>query len=300
MRGKKKAVAEIPSVIVYGEEDHAWRDPELIHIEEMTTRAELLTGNVKPHAHQEMIQLVFALSGGCDVQLDGEATRVVGPCIISIPAGVVHAFSFEEESAGWVVTAASHLVVNTTNKADAKLFADFLREPFILPIESSTDELTSLTTIYSLMVKEFQAAEFGRAVSLENLLRLLLVQIRRQLNQEKEAFSDSDDGRKLFHEFRSLVERHFRDQWPVAHYAGRLRCSQPRLNRICRRFTGRAANQIIMDRTILEARRELFYTTLSAADIAYGLGFQDPSYFSRYFKRRMGVTPGQYRAQAQC
>jgi len=294
----KKKTDQIPNVIVYGNDDLIWSGPELIHVEAMCARAKLLTGNVKPHAHQELFQLVFALSGECNVQLDGASQRVEGPCIVSIPAGVVHAFMFEEESAGWVVTASSHLVVNLKRTDDAQLLAAFLKAPFILPLDEERDGVNVLTTIFTLMMDEFEGVKLARNVGLEALLRLLLIHVRRRLEQEETAFSETDENRNIFHEFRSLVEKHYRDQWAVSKYAGKLCCSQPRLNRICARFAERTANEIIMDRIVLEACRRLLYTTAPAIDIAYDLGFQDPSYFSRFFKRRLGVTPRDYRARA--
>ena len=198
MARRAKKAEQIPNVIVYGDDDPLWAAPELIHVEEMHARAKLLTGNVKPHAHQEMFQLVFALSGECDVQLDGAAQRVKGPCIVSIPAGVVHAFMFEEQSAGWVVTASSHLVVNTKKADDARLFASFLKTSFVLPLDAGGESMTALVKIFSLMMDEFQTAELARNAGLEALLRLVLIQVRRCLEEERAAFFESHHGRIQF------------------------------------------------------------------------------------------------------
>ena len=79
-------------------------------------------------------------------------------------------------------------------------------------------------------------------------------------------------------------------------YTAALRCSQPRLNRVCRQFSGRNANHIVLDRLCEEARRLLAFTTAPAANIGNRLGFQEPSYFTRFFKQRARQTPGQFRA----
>ena len=100
---------------------------------------------------------------------------------------------------------------------------------------------------------------------------------------------------RLFAAFRAAVEQHYKDGAPVAHYAGLLRVTPVRLNRLCLKLAGKSAFDIVQDRLMLEACRKLTYAPSSVASIAYELGFQDPAYFSRAFKRHAGMTPKAYR-----
>jgi AraC family transcriptional activator of pobA len=68
-----------------------------------------------------------------------------------------------------------------------------------------------------------------------------------------------------------------------------------RLNRLCLKLAGKSAFDIVHDRLMLEACRKLTYAPSSVASIAYELGFQDPAYFSRAFKRHTGLTPKAFR-----
>ena len=99
----------------------------------------------------------------------------------------------------------------------------------------------------------------------------------------------------MFSRFRAEVEQHYKDQWQVADYAGALRATPTRLNRLCVKLAGKSAFDIAQDRLVLEACRKLTYVPASIASIAYELGFQDPAYFSRLFKKRVGVTPKTFR-----
>jgi AraC family transcriptional activator of pobA len=95
------------------------------------------------------------------------------------------------------------------------------------------------------------------------------------------------------------VEEHYQEHWDIAEYAQALTMTLPTLNRLCRQFSGKGALDLIQDRLLLAARRHLIYTDASVEAIAFGLGFQDPAYFSRFFKRRAGVAPGQFRLARQ-
>jgi AraC-like DNA-binding protein len=98
--------------------------------------------------------------------------------------------------------------------------------------------------------------------------------------------------------FRRLVERHHRRTHRVAGYARMLAVSTSHLNAMVRRQLGRPPLALIQDRVALEARRLLLHSDETAARIGYALGFDDPSYFTRFFRRRTGLTPTAFRAGA--
>jgi AraC family transcriptional regulator, transcriptional activator of pobA len=83
----------------------------------------------------------------------------------------------------------------------------------------------------------------------------------------------------------------------VVDYASALGMSPTHLSRIARAATGEPASSLIDARVIREARRNLAYTTLGVATIAYALGFADPAHFSRVFSRATGLSPRAFRQQ---
>jgi AraC-like DNA-binding protein len=95
--------------------------------------------------------------------------------------------------------------------------------------------------------------------------------------------------------FRDEIEHSFRAWHQVDDYAARLGYSTRTLNRLARDNTGLSAKQLIDERVILEAKRLLSHADASVAEIATRLGFDDPSNFSSYFRRRTGLTPGAFR-----
>ena len=71
------------------------------------------------------------------------------------------------------------------------------------------------------------------------------------------------------------------------------------LNGFCKKSVGKTSSQLILDRVLLEAKRLLTHADLNISQIAYELEFDDASYFSRLFKKKVGVTPEQFRKQLE-
>jgi AraC family transcriptional activator of pobA len=135
----------------------------------------------------------------------------------------------------------------------------------------------------------------GNALMLEWLARSVLLLLARTHAEQSAANRSGHAEFRLFAAFRAAVEQHYKDAVPVAHYADLLRVTPVRLNRLCLKLAGKSAFDIVQDRLMLEACRKLTYAPSSVASIAYELGFQDPAYFSRAFKRHTGLTPKTYR-----
>ena len=87
---------------------------------------------------------------------------------------------------------------------------------------------------------------------------------------------------------RELVEKDFRTQPTVFEMASRLNMTDGRLTAICRAVADASPQQILHARLLVEAKRQLLYTVRASSTIAYALGFKDPAYFSRFFKRATG------------
>jgi len=95
--------------------------------------------------------------------------------------------------------------------------------------------------------------------------------------------------------YQSLVEQHFRRIHRTADYATRLAVTPGHLSALCVQQLGRSAKRLLQDRIAVEARRCLLYTDRPAAAIAHELGFSDPSYFGRLFRKVSGTSPQKFR-----
>jgi AraC family transcriptional activator of pobA len=135
-----------------------------------------------------------------------------------------------------------------------------------------------------------------------SLLMALLVQVHRisQLSDSASTTAHYSISRKAqqIEKFRSLLDKHFRTEHALQTYADRVGVSVGQLSRLCREVLGKSSLQVMNDRLIQEAQRELVYTSLPIKQLAAELGFEDDAYFSRFFRKHTGVSPKAYRASA--
>lgn len=126
-------------------------------------------------------------------------------------------------------------------------------------------------------------------------LSVLLTYLSRLYTAQYKENTVSED-QQLLKRFQAKIDECFRELHEVSDYASLLNISAGHLSEMVKVQSGKPAIKHIHDRLVMEARRQLFHTSNSSKEIAYDLGFNDASYFNRFFRRETGVTPAEYRA----
>ena len=288
---RSRPAPDIERLPIYGD---ASAPPVQLHLEAMQARAEALAYTVRPHVHPGMLQLLFATDGVCRATLDGRTHTLVAPCLASIPGGTAHCFNFGPDAAGWILTVAHEQVLDAPLVRNEDTVTALLRAPHLVDLLDAPRQSALFETLFAQLDEELRSQRRGRRAGVEYLLRLILLHHWRAVETRGEA-RHADRERSLFYDFRALLEQHFTSHWTVPDYARRLRSTPQRLNRACRAITGQTANAVVLGRLGEEARRLLLFTTAPAAHIGTRLGFQEPSYFTRFFRRLNGMTPGEFR-----
>ncbi|MDN3029081.1 AraC family transcriptional regulator [Streptomyces sp. S.PB5] len=162
-------------------------------------------------------------------------------------------------------------------------------------------ELADLGRILSLLREEFRRPERGWGEDvLKHLLAVLLLSIDQICRSNREhgtplvPVGDNVWG-ELFVRFRKELERSYRVSRQVEDYAAALNCTTRALSRACRAVAGTTAKNIIDARVALEARRLLMHTRLPIGAVARQLGFTEVTNFTKFFIRRVNMTPGAFR-----
>ena len=155
-------------------------------------------------------------------------------------------------------------------------------------------DLAFLEPVLAHMLAEYEQPRPWHQDMLRASLRMVLIYLSRLPQRPAATPPAPEPG--LLAGFAALVEAHHATHHQVAQYAELLHLSPGYLNERVRRLSGQPALAHIRARLALEAKRYLFHTQLSAAEIGFALGFEDPSYFGRFFRRNTGLAPLAYRA----
>ncbi|KYH05560.1 transcriptional regulator [Chryseobacterium cucumeris] len=147
------------------------------------------------------------------------------------------------------------------------------------------------TETLNVIEKEIQEQPYQYLISTHSMVELLLVEINRNKIANGDEIWKPD---ALFLKFLESVRDHFQDNYQVSHFANLLGTTEAKLNEISKLHTNKTAQNVIYSLTISEAKRLLLYEKLTVKEIAYQLGFNDPFYFSNFFKKHTSRSPKEY------
>ncbi len=109
---------------------------------------------------------------------------------------------------------------------------------------------------------------------------------------------NSGRDREIFDEFSTLIQHHFMEWKTVRDYAKKLHITPKHLSETIKNVSGQSALSHIHQVQVNHAKALLRQTPKTISEIAYDLNFENPEYFSVFFKRLNGESPSQYRAEA--
>ncbi len=305
--------AALPTYALYGEPGRT-QATDWLHCEQIAERSQRHDWEIRPHRHAALLQILHIRSGDAQAWLDGSAQALAGPCVLLLPALVPHGFVFAPDVDGTVITVLEQHLAQLLTRAPA--LAAVLGQRQLLRLARGDGAALALDAAVGQLRQEFAAAGDWRELALDAALLRLVVLVGRELGREV----GRDVGRGIGHfqrrsaaaaaaqplagnrglahvrRLRALVEAQFRQQPGQAVLAATLGITPTQLNRVCHQVLGHSALGVLHGRLVLEAQRDLAYTTLSVKQIALGLGFADAGYFSRFFLRQTGHSPSAWRA----
>lgn len=281
----------IPIYKLYGY-GNVWTQPDPLFCETIAAQEHLHNWHVAAHKHVDLLQLLHLESGQVTVRLDG-ASHVLGPGhLVVVPPLVVHEFIFQPGSGGHILTLTQALLHPLCERFGLGLAA--IGEPLILALGSALQDRYAAQTFHRLDHEYRHLHSPQRGPLLEALLSVILVWVERHRRPPAPEAAQDPGSRHLAH-YARLIEAHHTEQHQVAWYARRIGVTPAHLNAIAQTLAGKSALQLIHERLLLQARRELMYTPRSVHLIADTLGFADPAYFTRFFKRLTGTSPKAFR-----
>lgn len=283
----------IPIFKLYGGREE-WPTPDLVHCETIASRSALHNWHIRPHKHIGLYQILYLNEGRATVQLDEKQCQLSAGQIIEVPQTFIHGFRFEHDCAGFVTTIAYPLLTQLSRNLDEHAPLPVL--PQIHHIENEDDQ-DMLHRAFVHLNAEYTGQTAYRNVQIEALLTFIFVWMRRKQSQGQRS---APRARRDMHfeRFSELIEDRHTSRHDVAYYAAELGMSPTHLNVVTRSHSGKSPLELIHERLLLEARRSLVYTTMTISEISYELGFSDPAYFTRFFKKATQLSPKAFRQHA--
>ena len=131
-----------------------------------------------------------------------------------------------------------------------------------------------------------------RGLQIALLTELRTIYNKESVDRKHRPMSRQED---IFHRFTQLVNKHAEREHTIAFYADRLCLTPNYLGAVVREVSGKTVIQWVNRYIIQQAKLQLKYSDSPVWQIAERLNFPNPSFFSKFFKRETGMTPGEYR-----
>jgi AraC-like DNA-binding protein len=250
-----------------------------------------------PHRHN-FYHIVLFTEGGGTHSIDFENFAVKPWQIYFMIPGQVHSWSFAGDVDGYVVNFSS------TYFQSFLLLTDYLQKFSFLNGVVSESVLDIPADCHEAVQNVFEeilkAGNQSKKFS-DDYVRVLLLQvfiIISDLVTAKQENYVSSYNYTLLRNFQVLIERNYTSLRLPREYAGLLYITPNHLNALCNDLLGMPAGEVIRNRIILEAKRLLVNLDLSVTEISQQLNFSDNSYFTKFFKKYVGLTPEEFRKKA--
>jgi len=281
----------VPTFYLYGEPQRAV-EAGFVHVESLDDRSRPSEWTIQPHIHRDLNHVILICEGGGAMRADGDTVSFDAPCLLLVPAGIIHGFTWLRESLGWVTTISDSYLQHLLSRDDD--LQPLFRAPHAVSLPPA--DFAEAEAAIQRMARELAWSGPGQRGAVEALLLGLLVQALRHAAPGDAGAASSGRQARLVARLRERIEQRFRERDPVAAHALALGVSETTLRQACSHVAGMSPAAMVDERALLEARRLLIYSNLSIAEIAYAIGFDDPAYFSRFFTRHVGRPPSDWRA----
>lgn len=248
----------------------------------------------KPHKHDFYILVLFNEGEGCHV-IDFKSYAVESNTLFFLSPGQVHSWTLSPEAKGHILFFSPAFYSSAFSLGKLSSFSFFnsnLSKPILnLGLKDAQILISSFEKIES----EILNPGWGNIDLLKSFTNEVLTLSYRFYLDENPELKSQKPTLDQFQRLERIIEESYMNQREINFYASQMGMSQKQLNLLTQRKIQKPISQLILERVILEAKRLLVHSDLSVSEISYKMKFEDPSYFSRLFKKKTSYTPEQFR-----
>jgi AraC family transcriptional regulator, transcriptional activator of pobA len=248
------------------------------------------------HKHS-FYHLVLFTKGGGTHAIDFEQFDVRPDQIYFMVPGQVHSWDFEGEVDGYVINFSEQFFRSFLLKPDhLEQFSFFNGAITDAVIDLPETIHQQIINLFEQLVNESESNQ-NMGVDMVRALMLQVFILIGRLGSKQQPKQASPYNYTLLRNFQKLIDSNYATLRLPKDYAELLYITPNHLNALCKDMLGIPAGEVIRNRIILETKRLLINLELSIAEIAASLGFEDNSYFTKFFKKQTGFTPEDFRKE---
>lgn len=254
----------------------------------------------KPHIHS-FYQILWFKKGTGKHFVDFIGYDVVDNAMFFIAKNQVHYFDDNVDYHGILIHFNESFLVQKDSEVDFFLKYNLFNSPYQQPSCCVNDGSDQILDEYILQIKKelLNNNEFGKEELLRTYLKAILIQVQRRKNELENKAVDSsfllNDKKIQLIKFVNLIDENYNKGLSVSEYAQLMNISSRTLSDLVSLNLNKTPSQMIQERIILEAKRILLHSDLNVNQVGYRLGFDDPSYFVKYFKKHTKISPLEFR-----
>ncbi|GAA4304593.1 helix-turn-helix domain-containing protein [Nibribacter koreensis] len=267
------------------------------HIVDLQTHRQKHAFVQAPHKHDFYLLLHVSAGQGTHT-IDFTEYPVQADSFYFLTPGQVHAWELSTDTQGTLLFFTPEFYQGAYSTDTLRRFPFFQSWQYAPVLFSSKEALHPVAQLLQQMQQEYAQVKAFQQEALRAHLELLLIQLAR-LYPVATVQPDAQSWPFQLYQLESLVEQHYLEHQPISFYSEALHLTPKYLNELCKQNLGKTTSDLLQERLILEAKRLLTHSPhLTIAQIAGQLGFEDNSYFSRFFKKQTGTTPEKFRQKA--
>jgi len=246
----------------------------------------------------EGIAFVFCVKGNARIRINFTEHEVyANTVLIAVPNNIIQVLEQSDNLRVEFLFFTFDFISNIQLSTQLGYIAKTVEEQ--VSINLSNEDFRELLTIHELMIMQYRKPVAYREDVIKNLLYALVYQILQQYTMNVEGRSNKKVNRKqdIYMKFMALLFEHYKTERSVHFYADKLYLTPKYFSKVINETSGRPISAWVGEMVIMAAKAMLKSSDMTVAQIAYDLNFANASFFGTYFKKRVGITPLEYREQ---
>ncbi|MCD6018757.1 MAG: transcriptional regulator, AraC family [Bacteroidetes bacterium] len=241
-----------------------------------------------PHKHDFFLVVLFTKGSGTH-EIDFITYPVKPGYIFLMAPGQMHNWSLSPNADGYIFFHTESFydkAFTLSGIRDYPFFDSSYHVPFL---HLSKKDIVTTETLFKKIVREYKSDELMKFAKLHALLSLVYIELTRHYSSGIKI-----ENQSYLHKLRKaekLIDSHYKTKKYPQEYADLMHMSEKHLNRICKECLNKTTRELIAERIVLEAKRMLIHSKYTIKEVALELGYDDNSYFSRFFKKNTDETP---------